>query len=170
MHVNRFPFVFLVQLGVGALSFMAQLGDQHSGVSQLVVPQLGEPIDVIGGTSAGTLENDAGGTDQAKRQRIALEAAQGEKKKRCADTKLLSEKEKNTATERWATVQQLYGSVENFMVAVTLGGLQAVMREIEELEEESSGTGKESDQAGGKGGGGKGGEGKLTGDSSTQGS
>ena len=50
---------------------------------------------------------------------------------------------KSTATERWATVQQLYGSVEDFNVAVTLGGLQAVMREIEELEEESIGKGKD---------------------------
>ena len=70
MHVNRFRFVFLVQLGVGALTFMAKLGDQHSGVSQSAVPQLGEPPDAIGGKSAGTLENDAGCTDQAKRQRI----------------------------------------------------------------------------------------------------
>ena len=79
------------------------------------------------------MENDAGCTDQAKRQRIGG-----------ADPK--HRRLRSTATERWATVQQLYGSVEDFMVAVTLGGFQAVMREIEELEEESIGKGKGKDK------------------------
>ena len=83
--------------------------------------------------SAGTLENDADCTDQAKRQRIGG-----------ADPK--HRRLRSTATERWATVQQLYGSVENFMAEVTLGGLQAVMCEIEELEEESIGEGKGKDK------------------------
>ena len=40
-----------------------------------------------------------------------------------------------TNSERWATVQRLYPDVESLVMAVSAGGHDDVMREIEELEQ-----------------------------------